>query len=222
MDKYLKYTKYNNGDIISLLVIDLYNTYNYNDILFVRTPTTGEWLDKLLINNNNITRILYNTNIIQKYTFHKSTTIIDSIYLENKLNYLNKKFDLICIDPFHEYTYSKRDLFFLSSLLTEKGILICHDCFPPNKDMASPKFKTGSWCGETYVAFVEFAYNNPNLFYGILNIDTGIGIISKIQLELLTNNFDIYKQKQLLTLHENSNDTYTYFCENSKDIINIF
>ena len=58
------------------------------------------------------------------------------------------------------------------------------------------------------------------MFYTILNIDTGIGIISKKQLHSLSNRLDRNKQEYLLFLHKNLKDPYTYFIENSKDIIN--
>ena len=77
------------------------------------------------------------------------------------------------------------------------------------------------WNGETYIAFIEFAYHNPDLFYGLLKIDTGIGIISKLQLDLLRNQFNKDKQQELLMCREAGGDPYTYFCENSKDIMNI-
>lgn len=221
MDKYFKIKKYKNGDIISMFIIDLYNEYKYENILFVRTCTTGDWLDNLLVNEKNITRILYDTNKTKKENkYHKSTILVNSNNLDNTLISLNKKFSLICIDPFHEYYESNRDFTILSSLLNDDGVLISHDCFPSNKNMATPKFKNGAWCGETYIAFVEFSYKNPNMFYGILDIDTGIGIISKIQFQLLTNIFDIKKQEYLLLLHNNNNEPYEYFYKNSKDIIN--
>lgn len=93
--------------------------------------------------------------------------------------------------------------------------------------MANPNYIKGPWCGETYMAFVEFAYNNysnnPNNYYAILNIDTGIGIISKKQLGFLSNTLDRKKQEHLLYLYYNNNPKgqyYKYFNENSKDIIN--
>jgi hypothetical protein len=185
MDINIDLKEYKNGDIISLFITHLYNEYKFKNILFVRTCTTGDWQDKLLINEKNITRILYFTNKTEKKTnSHKLTNIIDSNDLENTLKLLNKNFDLICIDPFHEYNESKRDFSILSSFLTKNGILISHDCFPENKDMSTPYFKEGGWCGETYVAFIEFAYKNPSMYYAILNIDTGIGIMSKIEMKL--------------------------------------
>lgn len=234
MNKYFKTTDYKNGDIMSMLIMDLYNNYKYKNILFVRTSTTGGFLDKLLINNTNITRILCDTHHLEQYTFHKSTNIIEQDDLENTLKSINKRFDLICIDLYHEYTHSKKSFEILLQYLSNVGVIVSHDCFPPNKDMATPKFIPGGWCGETYLAFIEFAYNNPDLFYGILKIDTGIGIISKVHFKFLQNKFDTEKQKQLLLHNDNNkddnnddnddnnnNDTYTYFCENCKDVMNI-
>ena len=87
--------------------------------------------------------------------------------------------------------------------------------------LANPNYKPGDWCGETYVAFVEFAYNNPKLYYCLLNIDTGIGIFSKLNIEFLTNKLNIEKQEIFLSLYKNKNkNIYKYFCENSQELIN--
>jgi hypothetical protein len=218
--KYLKIKCNNFGDIITSLISDLYNENKYKNILFVRTSTTGSWLDNLLIENQNITRILYHADIKKTFTkSHRLTTTIHSNDLEKYLTSLNKTYDLICIDTWHEYEVSSRDFRIISSLLNESGILISHDCYPWNKTVASPTYFPGSWCGETYISFVNFAYNNPNLYYTVLNIDTGIGIISKKELYGLSNTLDRKKQEYLL-LQKNVIDPYIYFIENSKDIIN--
>ena len=228
MEEYFKYNKYCNGDIITKLFMDLYKTKKYKNILFVRTYTTGDWLDKLLVDDSNVTRILYDTNLNTTKICHKSTIIVDRLNIKDTILALDTKFDLICLDPFHEYTDSIRDLLVLSSFLTEIGVLLCHDCFPSNIKLAYPKFKMGDWCGVTYVAFVELAYTYPNWFYAVLNIDTGIGIMSKTYMNGLKNNLNIEKQKKLITpFHfENNerillNETYDYYCKNSKDLINM-
>ena len=209
------------GTVISSLVLDLYKKNKYKNILFVRSCTTGLFIDNLLIKNQDINRLLYYTDKIKNpTTSHELTTIIHSNDLENHLISLNKTFDLICMDTSHEYEISSRDFKIISSLLNETGILISHDCYPWNEKVANPSYITGEWSGETYIAFVEFAYNNPNMFYTVLNIDTGIGIISKKQLNFLSNSLDKNKQEYLLYLHKNSKDPYTYFTQNSKDIIN--
>jgi len=223
ISKYFNKNIYIFGDIISLFINDLYNENKYKNILFIRTCTTGGWLDNLLIKYKNVTRILYYNDTIKKPIMsHKLTKKIHLKNLEYKLKSLNKKFDLICIDTWHEYEQSLHDFNIISSFLNESGILISHDCYPWTKEVANPHYIPGSWCGETYISFVEFAYNNPNLFYTILNIDTGIGILSKTHLNFLSNTLDRQKQEHLLYLYKNSKDYYIYFIENSKDIINAY
>jgi hypothetical protein len=209
------------GEIINKFIDDYIKVYNCKNILFVRTPTTGEWLDKLCINNTNVIRILYDTKNKTGISNYNLKSIIKYEDFEYELKKLNKKFDLICIDPFHEYETSKRDFKLLYSLLTANGTIISHDCFPETKLLANPKYQKGAWCGETYVALVDFAYNNAILYYGLLNIDTGIGIISKSNIAFLTNNLNFKKQEIFLSMHKNNNSSvYEYFCENSIELIN--
>ena len=222
MAKYFNKKEYHDGSIISQVIVDLYNYNKCENVLFVRTPTTGNWLDKILINTSNVTRIIYDTHKIPRFSFHKSSIIIEHRILEHVLCSKNKRFDLICLDSFHEYSYSQSDLSVLSPYLTDSGVMVCHDCFPSSKSMAAPMYQPLGWNGETYVAFIEFAYHNPELFYGLLKIDTGIGIISKLRIKGLHNQFNKDKQEHLLLLHrEDGGDPYTYFCENSKDIMNV-
>lgn len=186
MDHFFTKTVYNNGDIITDVILDMVEKHNYQNILFIRTPSTGNWLDKLLIDNNlNITRVLYETNKLQNYTFHPSTRVVDYAQLPNVLLAINKKFDFICVDTFHEFTNSQNDLHLMSTFLSSNGIMICHDCFPSSKNLAQPLYNNGDWCGETYATFIDFAYHKPHLFYALLKIDNGIGIISKIPLDML-------------------------------------
>lgn len=212
-----------NGKIITKFINDYIRVFNCESILFVRTPTTGDWLNDTCINNNNVVRIVYDTNFITGINSSKITNKIEYENLEEELTKLNKKFDLICVDPFHEYEISKSNFNLLYLYLSNSGTIISHDCFPDTKNLAQPKYIKGAWCGETYVALVEFAYNNPTLYYGVLNVDTGIGIISKNNILFLKNNLDIEKQKLFLLKHESDNsygDIYKYFCENSADLIN--
>jgi len=213
-----------NGEIITKFINDYIRLYNCENILFVRTPTTGDWLKNICINNNNVVRILYDTDFITGINSSNLKNKIKYENLEDTLSQLNIKFNLICIDPFHEYEISKSNLNLFYQYLSEDGTIISHDCFPRTEKMAQPNYSIGSWCGETYVAFVEFAYNNPTLYYGILNIDTGIGIISKLNnIIFLKNNLHIEKQELFLSKHKNKamyTDIYKYFCENSVELVN--
>jgi hypothetical protein len=220
MDIFLTNEKYKNGDIITKVIEYLHNKYAYQEILLVRTPTTGAWLDSLFLNTNaNIVRLLYETDIKETYTCHETTIKLKHHEIDNQLKTFNKKYDLICIDSCHLYTNSKMDLEIMSSYLANDGIMICHDCFPSNKKMARPIYTKGRWSGETYIAFIEFAYNHPNYYYGLINIDIGIGILSKKYIDGLKNTFD--KEKQRIFLSHKNNEPYDYFIMNYNDLMNV-
>ena len=210
--------------MITKFINDYISIYNCENILLVRTPTTGAWFKNICANNNNIVRILYDTDFITEINSFNIKNKIEYKNLQHTLHKINKKFNLICVDPFHEYEISKSNFNLLYSYLSEDGTIISHDCFPETEKLARPKYSQGGWSGETYVAFVEFAHNNPTLYYGILNIDTGIGIISKLNnMAFLKNNLDIEKQKLFLSKYINKEpytDIYKYFCENSIELIN--
>lgn len=213
-----------NGKIITKFINDYIQLHNCENILFIRTPTTGYWLDKICLHNNNVVRILYDTDFITGINTSNIANKITYTNLENTLNKLQKKYDLICMDPFHDYNISKSNFNLLYSYLTEEGTIISHDCFPLTNNLATPKYFKGEWCGETYIALVNFAYNNPSLYYGILKTDTGIGIISKSNnIGFLKTNLDIEKQTIFLSKYANNDvytDIYKYFCENSIELIN--
>jgi hypothetical protein len=222
--KYLNNKTYKNGEIITNYVNELINYNNYNNIMFIRTPTTGAWLDDILPNNNNIIRLCYYIENIQPNNCkcHKLTTIINLYNLEQTIKQLNNKYDLIVIDPYHEYNVSYNNFNLLLLFLNHDGCIISHDCYPSELKLSIPVFKKGPWCGQTYLAFIQLAYNNPHLFYAILNIDTGIGIINKRENGCLRNNLDKYKQEYILSLDfiNDYDKAYNYFINNSFDIIN--
>lgn len=56
--------EHKNGEIMSKFIDDYIRVYNCENILFVRSPTTGDFLDNTCINNNNVVRIIYDTDFI--------------------------------------------------------------------------------------------------------------------------------------------------------------
>jgi len=222
LEKYINVKKIN-GDIVKMVVDDLNHLKNFKNILLIRTPTTAPWMDTMLSNkpNINIVRIMYNI-INDKYIKNPNYIHLKYNDIDNYLKSLNIKFDVICIDPYHEYKESTMDFKICSSYLSDDGILISHDCYPPKKEYATPKFKPGYWCGVTYICFIELAYNNPEWYYSIINNDNGVGIMSKKLIQPLFNDniFNRQKQEELIKLL-NTNSAYDYFIENKNDLINI-
>jgi hypothetical protein len=191
------------------LIYLLDKQFNFKNILIVNTICTGIFLDSLFLEKKTL-RIKYNQNEYNKFV--------------NQINNLNTKFDLICVDPFHEYIQSISDYNLLTKLLTDDGILVSHDCNPSNFKAASPTcLRKGEWSGVTYAAFVEIAYKNPDWFYAVINKDFGLGIISKKEIQFVKKIENNNKQKIFLDLFKQNKyeQAYNYFVENSNDIINL-
>ena len=206
------------------LCILLDNEYKFNNILCVRHTTGGHFLDKLFLDKNNVKRILYESNNINvpKCNNPGLNILIQHKDLLNTLEKINIKFDLICLDPFHEYYESSNDLLLITSFLTDNGIVVCHDCAPQNKEQTTSHYIYGNWCGVTYCAFINFAYNNPEWFYAVLNKDFGLGIISKKEIKFVSKNLNKGLQKKFIDIIINNIDNaYDYFEIYSKEIINL-
>ena len=206
------------------LCIKLDNLYHFDNILFVRHTTGGIFMNDLFVNKNNISRILYETDNSNQPNFNKSKlyTLIKHNQLQDTIKNLNKKFDLICLDPFHEYHESISDFTILSSFLTDNGILVCHDCCPPNKKCAGKSFTHNEWCGVTYGAFIELSLKNPNWYYAVLNKDYGLGILSKKEIIYVKKNLNHELQKIFVEmLKKDDINTYDFFKQTEKELINV-
>ena len=192
--------------------------YTFKNILTVRSTTTGHFLDSLFPKYKNVVRIIYKHYKDDSNSKHT----IQNKDLHSILSSKNTKYDLICLDPFHEYKESSSDLSLLTSYLTDDGILISHDCYPPEKKVTAKDFIKGLWCGVTYGAFIELAYKNPQWFYAVLNTDFGLGIVSKKKIQYVTQNVDREIQSKFIEmLQNNDEDTYDYFTKNCKELINV-
>jgi hypothetical protein len=191
---------------------DLYNLLNdiylFENILIVNTPTTGPFLDKMCLDKKTI-RIKYNFDDLNNFI----TTI----------NSISEKFDLILVDPYHEYKHSITTFKMLTPLLNENGILISHDCYPEKFSITSPVYVKGIWCGVTYAAFIENSYDNPDFYYAVINNDYGLGIMSKVEIPFVKKIFDKEKQKIFLDLFKEDDyeKAYDYFKKYPNDIINL-
>jgi len=208
------------------LCVLLDNEYKFKNILCIRHTTGGHFLDTLFLERNDvfIKKILYEPcNIkVPKCKNPGPNMLIQHKDLLNTLEKINIKFDLICLDPFHEYYESSNDLLLVTSFLTDNGILVCHDCSPQNKEQSTSHYIQGNWCGVTYCAFIDFAYNNPEWFYAVLNKDFGLGIISKKEIRFVSNKLNKDIQKKFIDIIKNNiDDAYDYFKTHSKEIINL-
>ena len=171
-----KYPKINKTDIINYLgKINSYSTY-----LEIATETTGfkyAYVSESIFPEKK--RILYNTKddysdgqpahyISTELTGEKCLrTIIDS----------SQTFDVVFVDPYHSYDASLINLQLGYQLVKPDGIMVVHDCNPPDEHLTSPESRGGAWCGLTYQAFIDFVRKRPELEYCVVDTDYGVGLV---------------------------------------------
>ena len=90
------------------------------------------------------------------------------------------RYDIILVDPFHDYACSYRDIGLALLLLKDNGSIVVHDVLPPSAgEIISPTFVRGSWCGVTFMAFIDFLMKQ-DLQFRTVDCDFGCGIIRKM------------------------------------------
>src|ERR1043165_2010002 len=72
-------------------------------------------------------------------------------------------YDVVLVDSFHTYDASYRDLVDAVGIITEQGTVVVHDCYPPDENLIAPEWVVGAWCGVSFIAFIDFLRNNPQL-----------------------------------------------------------
>ena len=90
-------------------------------------------------------------------------------------------YDVILVDPWHEYETSFRDLKEAFDLVRVGGSIVVHDCLPPCEEVAIPHFIPGGWAGVTFRAYVDFVLLRSDLRYLTVDTDWGCGVIRKLQ-----------------------------------------
>lgn len=192
----------------SELAYGICETMTIRTILLVNTPSTGQFFNQMFLGRE-VARICYDPTHLED--------------LEKAVRNMNIEFDMICVDPYHEYKPSCDTFALLISVLGEHGILISHDCFPPNWKCASPTYQKGEWCGVTYAAFMEIASHHPDWFYGIITRDYGLGIISKTPFQYAQAIKNRERHQHFLDLiHAHQYvDAYRYFKAHVSTIIQV-
>ncbi len=87
--------------------------------------------------------------------------------------------DICLVDGWHTYSTASRDLGAMYNILQDGGILVVHDCLPPDRETAKPTSRRGVWCGVSYKAFLDFVLTEPTADYVTINSDYGCGLIVK-------------------------------------------
>jgi len=105
--------------------------------------------------------------------------------------FAKKKIDAAFVDGLHTYFQSLKDMENCLKYLSEKGIIVVHDCNPQNEVSASSDRENakksseakGKWNGDVWKAIVHLRSTRPDLQIFTLDCDYGLAIIRKGQPE---------------------------------------
>lgn len=184
-------------DIINLLG----RRHGLRDYLEICTPSTGLTFAKVDAETfKTCHRLVYrcpeDTDDGQEYTY-RTTTPSSREITRTIFTAVGSKpiYDLIFVDPWHELKASAEDLEGAWQLLRPGGYIVVHDCNPPNEEVASPQFRKGAWCGETYRAYIDFLAFKAEASFCTIDTDFGCGVVKKVvgdKLALLGNTVELW------------------------------
>lgn len=140
------------------------------------------------------TKTLFKDNLYNNMILYQITS--DRFFDEFAPRDLTKGLDIAFVDGLHNYDQSLKDVKNCLKYLNEGGFIVMHDCNPLNYAMAYPVKQSinealelahkgelpgwnGSWNGDVWKALVHLRleYDDLNIF--TLDLDWGLGIISK-------------------------------------------
>lgn len=95
-------------------------------------------------------------------------------------------FDVVFVDGLHTYEQAHRDVVNALERLSERGVVVMHDCNPVSAAAAAPSLEeavrlegfTGEWNGDVYRAVVRLR-TRGDLRVSVLDLDQGIGIVTR-------------------------------------------
>jgi len=166
------------------IALMLARRYGYTSYLEICTPTTGgtfSLVDKKQFHRRK--RLMYrrSPDFSDGEPIDFSTEAESGEELFGELVRSGERFDLVFVDGWHTYTSALRDIEFGLQLIKEGGVLLIHDCNPPNPTFAEPEYRFGLWCGVTFAAYLDIVLFTENIHYVTVDCDYGCGIISKDQ-----------------------------------------
>ena len=133
--------------------------------------------------------------------------------LENKELNLSTtyKWDIIFIDGLHISNQVEKDIFNSLNHLSENGVIVLHDCNPPNLWMAREDYIIDGiahgWNGTVWKSIYKLRATRPDLFVCTVDTDYGIGIVKR--------------GKQECCDFDNSYYEYRIFEQNRKEHLNL-
>lgn len=199
--------------------------------LEISTPSTGWSFSELLDEVPDAHRLVYMcpSDADDGSTYTYRTEAQTSRQLTNAILTANRNvpcYDIIFVDPFHTYANSSIDLSGAFALLRPGGIMVVHDCNPEEAAITSPEFTPGTWCGVTYMAFIDFTLCREGLSYYTVDTDFGCGVVYKHQQQIHTASHRPNGARARLALawdaarHDDAT-RFHFFAQHRRDLLNL-
>ena len=164
------------------IALMLARRYGYTSYLEICTPNTGHTFSKVDKQQfRRRARLMYRCppGFSDGEPIDFSTDAESSEELFGELVRSGERFDLVFIDPWHSYESSLRDIVFGLQLIKGDGVVLIHDCNPPNPSCAQPEVIPEEWCGVTFAAYLDVVLFTGGIHNITVDTDYGCGIISK-------------------------------------------
>lgn len=138
----------------------------------------------------NYLKTVFSTSYKSKNHLFKLTS---DDFFKKQQRFLKRKspIDVVLIDGLHTFETSLNDVLNALPFLNKNGVIIMHDCLPPNEAAALPTKAfpkdgdlknitgwTGAWCGDVWktIVYLNRAYGNQLDVY-VIDTDNGLGIV---------------------------------------------
>jgi hypothetical protein len=171
-------TAWDKTDIINILA----DLYGYTSYLEICTPTTGNVYGKIDRSKfRTCHRLMYRSPAAydDNMDINFRSSHLGTRDLFETIHAFGWRYDVILVDSFHTYDVSYRDLADAFGVVADRGTIVVHDCLPPHEGLISPEFVVGSWCGLSFMAFIDFVIGDRALTYLTVDTDAGCGVIRK-------------------------------------------
>jgi len=106
-----------------------------------------------------------------------------------------RKYDVIFIDGLHIFTQSYKDFLNAEKFITNRGIIILHDCCPIAEEHQLENNTSRTWNGTVWKTFVKLRCERDDLEMFVIDTDWGVGIVRKGKQKLFKTNEDIFNYK---------------------------
>lgn len=156
--------------------------HDFQSFLEISTATTGAQFGKIDRSSYKyVHRLAYNASdgFDDGFPIDFKSTNLDIADCVDAIRNSGHRYDIMLVDPYHDYECSYRDIQTAFLLLNDNGVMVVHDCLPPSAgDIISPTYVPGAWCGVTFIAYVDFLTRH-NISYQTIDCDYGCGVIRK-------------------------------------------